>query len=289
MVNFRDPTVITSDSWAVVKLCHALGSLYFWEFFTTLDYEWSVFRGHRPYRWTIWIYLLTRVATLVAVVLNIVGLDVTTKIDCQLWITLELVFGYLAFATASLLIVLRVIAIWNKNRVVVAIAVGVWVINIAFLIQGTARLRSVWVPAQKQCVVYDTESNKPNIIVTLITDIILLLIMLVGLLRLRRYGDGTFGLARLLWKQGIIWLFLATFAEVTPAVFISLNLNDVLNLMFQIPSMTIMTIAATRMYRSLADFASESTEVLLDNPQTVPRTKSASIPSTQREVASHTV
>jgi hypothetical protein len=59
----------------------------------------------------------------------------------------------------------------------------------------------VWVPAQKQCVVYDTESNKPNIIVTLITDIILLLIMLVGLLRLRRYGDGTFGLARLLWKQ----------------------------------------------------------------------------------------
>jgi hypothetical protein len=56
---------------AVVKLCHALGSLYLsvpvllpsresnlpssWEFFTTLDYEWSVFRGHRPYRWTIWV------------------------------------------------------------------------------------------------------------------------------------------------------------------------------------------------------------------------------------------
>lgn len=24
-----------------------------WEFFTTLDYEWSIIRGHRPYRWTI--------------------------------------------------------------------------------------------------------------------------------------------------------------------------------------------------------------------------------------------
>jgi hypothetical protein len=26
-----------------------------WEFFTTLDYEWSVIRGRRPYRWTIWV------------------------------------------------------------------------------------------------------------------------------------------------------------------------------------------------------------------------------------------
>lgn len=27
-------------------------------------------------------------------------------------------------------------AIWNKNRVVVAVSLGVWVTNIAFLIQG---------------------------------------------------------------------------------------------------------------------------------------------------------
>jgi hypothetical protein len=26
-----------------------------WEFVTTLDYEWSVFRRHRPFRWTIWV------------------------------------------------------------------------------------------------------------------------------------------------------------------------------------------------------------------------------------------
>ena len=26
-----------------------------WEFLTTLDYEWSVIRGHRPFRWTIWV------------------------------------------------------------------------------------------------------------------------------------------------------------------------------------------------------------------------------------------
>ena len=26
-----------------------------WEFVTTLYYEWHVIRGHRPYRWTIWV------------------------------------------------------------------------------------------------------------------------------------------------------------------------------------------------------------------------------------------
>jgi len=26
-----------------------------WEFMITLDYEWSVIRGRRPYRWTIWV------------------------------------------------------------------------------------------------------------------------------------------------------------------------------------------------------------------------------------------
>ena len=32
-----------------------LTSYYSWEFFTTLDYEWSIMQGHRPYRWTIWV------------------------------------------------------------------------------------------------------------------------------------------------------------------------------------------------------------------------------------------
>jgi hypothetical protein len=29
--------------------------IFSWEFVTTLDYEWSVFRRHRPFRWTIWV------------------------------------------------------------------------------------------------------------------------------------------------------------------------------------------------------------------------------------------
>ena len=85
----------------------------------------------------------------------------------------------------------------------------------------------------------NTEKTKPSIIASLITDIILLLIVLIGLLRLLHNGGGSFGLGRLLWKQvgsgrshipvprftylfplpkGVIWLLMATIAEVPPMV-----------------------------------------------------------------------
>lgn len=51
------------------------------------------------------------------------------------------------------------------------------------------------------CTVLNTESNKLNITVTLIADVILLLIVLVGLLRLRRHGAGRSGIGLLLWNQ----------------------------------------------------------------------------------------
>ena len=52
-----------------------------------------------------------------------------------------------------------------------------------------------------------------------VTDIILLLIMLVGLFRIRRGCGGTFGLAQLLWKQ-VRCLSLAALTLIHELVFI---------------------------------------------------------------------
>jgi len=120
----------------VVMLWHTMDGIYIWEFITSLDYEWSVIRGRRPYRRTICLYSLTRVATLITVILNIVDLDIAPPSDCQAPITFQLIFAFLATASASFLIVLRIIAIWNRNTVVVSISLIVWGTNVAFLIQG---------------------------------------------------------------------------------------------------------------------------------------------------------
>jgi len=63
------------------------------------------------------------------------------------------------------------------------------------------QLRSDWDAAKQQCIVINSDSSKLHILVFVITDIILLLAVLVGLLRWRRDGGGTFGITRLLWKQ----------------------------------------------------------------------------------------
>lgn len=53
----------------------------------------------------------------------------------------------------------------------------------------------------QSCVVLNSEDNKANIIVTFISDVILLVIMLVGLLILRRESGIVFPLGSLLWSQ----------------------------------------------------------------------------------------
>ena len=63
------------------------------------------------------------------------------------------------------------------------------------------QLRSHWYDFLPGCIVFNSRSSELNLIVTLITDTVLLLTMLVGLFRLRRDGDGKFGIGSLLWKQ----------------------------------------------------------------------------------------
>jgi len=66
-----------------------------------------------------------------------------------------------------------------------------------------SQLRSTWVPAQQTCAETNLPSSKLNLIAIPVTDISLLLIMLVGLFRLRGEGMGMAGLGRLLWRQVI--------------------------------------------------------------------------------------
>ncbi|KAI9441046.1 hypothetical protein F5148DRAFT_829760 [Russula earlei] len=262
MTNFNDVNVIAQDFWALVKFWHAIDGLYIWEFFTTLDYEWSIIQRRRPYRSTIWLYSITRVATLLAVITNMIGFDANKRINCQLWVTFEIIFAYSAFAAASMLIVLRVIAIWNKSSIISVIALSVWTTNVGFLIQGIVRLRGTWSVFANTCIVTNSTASKLNITVSLSTDTILLVMMLVGLIRWRVEEGPASGFGRFLWTQGLIWLLLATLAYVPAVVFISLNLNEPFNLMFQTPALITMSIAATRMYRSLSDFSSRGSTSL---------------------------
>jgi len=296
MVDFRDPTILRLDDIAYVKLYHALGGLYIWEFLTTLDYEWRVIQGHQPYRWTIWIYSFTRLSMLVAVITDIAALNKTGQMNCQALVTIVLIFGCMASVSSSLLIILRIVAIWNRNKVIVSFATIIWVANISFVIYGIIQLRSAQISAKGACSTPHYERDKLNVIFMAITDCFLLVVMVIGLLRMRIHGAGTFSLGQLLWKQGIIWLFLATAVYLPPVVFMCLNLNSVFDVMFLMPSMIIMSIAATRMYRSLVDFCSNDVAVDSEPPRRIGHTASNAkstftvpTPPERVEVVVHTI
>jgi len=76
--------------------------------------------------------------------------------------------------------------------------------------------------------------------------------MLVGLLRWKNRPQRN-GIWWFLCTQGLVWVLLLTLAEVPPLVFILLDLNDPLDLIFQPVALIIMAIGASRLYRGLAD------------------------------------
>ncbi|KAI9459951.1 hypothetical protein F5148DRAFT_1218000 [Russula earlei] len=161
-------------------------------------------------------------------IVNMIGFDSSRPINCQ-------IFAYTAAATA-----------FGQKLIVSAIVLGIWVAYVGTLIHGKSlaqminhsyiwfavRYAHVWSPLTNACDVLNSADSKLAIIIALSTDLVLLLIILIGLLRWR-------------FKKGLIWLLLATVAYV-PAV------------MFQTPALVTVTIAATRMYRSLSDYGSRA-------------------------------
>jgi hypothetical protein len=63
------------------------------------------------------------------------------------------------------------------------------------------QIRAVWEPAAKSCIITNIELCEIAMVSTFVTDTVLLLIMLAGLLHLRHRGRGSHELWHLLWKQ----------------------------------------------------------------------------------------
>ncbi|KAF8483051.1 hypothetical protein JB92DRAFT_3033526, partial [Gautieria morchelliformis] len=94
----------------------------------------------------------------------------------------------------------------------------------------------------------NTDDSRNITIVTFATDFVLLVIYIAGTVRHKNAG----GVWRLIFRQGIIWVAMATLSEFPAALFLILNLNG-MSLMFQSPARQ--TICATRMFRDLAEFS----------------------------------
>jgi hypothetical protein len=63
------------------------------------------------------------------------------------------------------------------------------------------QLRATWSEEKGTCILLNAVTSKPNIISSLVTDVVLLLIMLMGLLYSRIGDGGSYGVGRILRNQ----------------------------------------------------------------------------------------
>ncbi|KAI0252499.1 hypothetical protein BJV78DRAFT_1281618 [Lactifluus subvellereus] len=196
MVNYRDPAVERADFYVFVKLIHAVDGAYLWEYFSTFWFEWGFITRKQSYRWSIWIYAGTRLATLMNVLTNLIGFSLGRAVACQPWIDFEYITAYTAFALGSFLMILRINAIWGGHKWVLVASVGAWLANIVLMIRSLIITPAYWEPALLICAPDDARKSLANITSTLCSELFLLLVMIAGLVRQRDHYIG-----RLLLKQ----------------------------------------------------------------------------------------
>ncbi|KAI0314921.1 hypothetical protein OF83DRAFT_1174317 [Amylostereum chailletii] len=237
MVNWTDPNVIASQFTVFILLQHSLAGVYFWEFAANLGYDWQLISGQRKLSWTSWVYIACRCFGVACVSTIIAGFDIGHEFNCQAWLVCVYLFSYATLWLSSALIGIRVVAIWNRSLPIIIFVAAMMLGFAGTFLHGLIIARSTWDPISNGCGIAKTEGNLANTTGGLIVDVGLLLVMLVGLLRRREARK--FGLWQILWTQGLIWLVLATMAEV-PSVFIALNLNPPMNIMFLTPQTVIL-------------------------------------------------
>ncbi|KAH9032906.1 hypothetical protein EDB85DRAFT_2145301 [Lactarius pseudohatsudake] len=233
MTNWHSPAVITAEYYALVKLYHVMGGVLIWEFVVNIGFEYSVFTGKRKFRSSFLLYLGARWFPLFAIIGILVRFDSANRINCQAYVVSAFLFSYLSVISASALIVLRIAAIWGLNKVAISIASAAWLANTGSLIHSVAVIRPTW--SGGICKITNPSETKINFLVTFVTDLVLLVLMLTGLLRWENAHQRG-GVWWLLYTQGLAWMIIVVVAEALVTGFVLLNLNEPVNLMFQAPA-----------------------------------------------------
>ncbi|KAI0255663.1 hypothetical protein BJV78DRAFT_691808 [Lactifluus subvellereus] len=249
MVDWKNPTTLIHEYGAWDKLIHVVDGVYLWEFITNLSFEWSLLQGRRQWRWTASFYIACRVATFAEVLTTFIGFDTTSEIHCRIWSQTVAFFVY-AVGTFSLsLYAIRSIAVWQRSLVITTLSVAIILSNVGAWVRRVIEARSKWNPTLGLCVRSHTHTALLNNTLLLATEVVFLLLMVVGICY-RNPGSRAF---KIMYREGLLWLVTAIIVQTVPSVFLILNLNDVLNVMFVTPSVICTSIGATRMYRTLSD------------------------------------
>ncbi|KAK7684953.1 hypothetical protein QCA50_011788 [Cerrena zonata] len=236
------------------KIAHFTAGLYFWELLTTLYFDWSFVSGKRRWRWPILLYFLNRYAYLAAMIVLLYTQDVSfdTELDCHVLLNFIQIGGNMAVAFASLNLAVRTIVLWSGNKYVITglaiMVIGQW----AVILQG-GELQAEWMKGAG-CV--NLQTNNTLLAVTYaISTVLDTVVLLLSFWKLRILAKAvhTSVFVTILFRDGLIYFIVALLGNIVVVVFEVIDIDPLWNVIFNIPSVAIITIAATRAVRNLQE------------------------------------
>ncbi|KAJ3489930.1 hypothetical protein NLI96_g1795 [Meripilus lineatus] len=244
MPDWNSPEEIAADAVIFVKVMHCVSGLYIWEYAVSLDFEWSFLSGKKRFNWPMLFYFLGRYFAL----FSTFGIE----IDCQALYQWLAIGGQFTVGLASINLAIRAMVIWSMNRYVVGslclIIAGHW----AVLMQGVI-VKAVWVPGSG-CVT--TAARSRDIAASFIYSVCLDFVVLVLCgWKLFRSDYSRSQLMNMMFRDGLFYFVIASFVNLPAAVISTLGLNQVMDIMFDLPAALISMAVACRAVRRLSNFS----------------------------------
>lgn len=257
MVDWKSNAELEVDAAAFTKLMHSLAGVYFWEFASSLDFDWVFISGQKKFNWRLIFYWLGRYCLFFAFIGILIALDTTTEINCQALYTFNQLAGDAAVGFASINLSLRTMAIWSHDKIIIIPLVLVILGHWALILQGVL-LKAEWVPGQG-CVITSTSNTilAATFIYSMCFDALVMCLSAIKLMP--RTGNSQ--LIRLLFKDGLIYFMVAFIANLLATIFMLLNLNSVMSVVANVPAAVASTIVASRAVRRLSNWSSAGPEV----------------------------
>nr|GAT59249.1 predicted protein [Mycena chlorophos] len=259
MPDWSSPTEMLKDATVFVKLQHSLLGLYAWEWFISLPFDWEVLSGKKQFRWPLIFYFANRYLLLGALIGIAIGFDTFTELDCQPLFTFNQFAGDAAVGLASINLSLRTIAIWSQNMYIKVLLVVIILGHWSLILQGVL-LKAAWSPAENSCEILDTNTTilAATFTYSMCFDLIVFCLNAYKLGGKRR---GRSRLTKLIFKDGLLFFFVAFLVNLIATVFMFLNLNSIMSVVFNVPAAIASTIVATRAVRRLTNFTSRGPEM----------------------------
>ncbi|KAG8857045.1 hypothetical protein FRB96_005975 [Tulasnella sp. 330] len=254
MTNWSDPSTIEAQAVKFNEVVIAFLGLLSWEIVLTFWFDLEVITRRRAFKWPMIVYWTCKYSLLFGPIGVVIAQNVTTKLNCEALYVFCQLFGNVAIGTASTLLMLRTIAVWSRNRMImypfILLSLGQW----AILLHSVVTVSAVWDDATMACSIKPSPTINLQVLYlyTMIFDFFVLIATSIGLYRNKQTSGNQLWI--MLFQDGLVYFLIAFTCNLVAVVFILLNLNPIMNIVATIPAASVVGIVSCRVFVKLMTY-----------------------------------